>query len=293
MHLSTIVWDPQREILVIPFINWPLLWYSLFFALGFILGFYIFKNIIKRYLLKTENLSLFESTLKKRTNFVADKVFVYVLVATIVGARLGHILFYENAFDYFAHPIRIFKTWEGGLASHGAALAIAAAIIYLGYFLKKKGFAISWLKILDLIAAPVALAGAFIRIGNFFNQEILGKASSSFFAIIFVHPMDGSLATPRHPVQLYEAICYFFTFLLLLNLTFKPKYLYETKGKLIGLFFILVFGSRFLIEFLKEEQSIVWQSNFLAMGQLLSIPLILIGLFLFFKNRIYKSSYSS
>jgi prolipoprotein diacylglyceryl transferase len=211
---------------------------------------------------------------------LADRLTIYMVIATVVGARVGHYLFYEKPSDYFEHPLELFGIWRmRGLASHGAAIAIVLALGLFAYRYRPKLRGVSWLHLLDFVCVPTAIAGAFIRIGNFFNQEILGKPSDVAWAVIFGHPADGSWPVPRHPVQLYEALSYALVFLFLWRLTFISKYLLN-KGVLLGWFLILIFGFRFLFEYWKEEQSRIMPSSFdLTMGQLLSIPAVFIGLF--------------
>lgn len=371
MILSWIVWDPPREIFIIPILNWPIVWYGAFFALGFGLGYYIFTYLLKRFfyyfplfvkkdVLNWERLSkevetanfpikiqgnnedkslkalnqylldpkpapeapvsklkklfakfphpkvlfkrlFLEGKLKKsllsihnKAYLVTDRFTIFMILATVLGARFGHFFFYERPSDYIHRPLELLKIWEGGLASHGAAIAIIIMILCFGQWTKKFCKSLNWVTILDLVCIPTALAGTFIRIGNFFNQEVLGTPSHLPWAVIFPHPMDSSLSVvPRHPVQLYEAIFYLATFVILFTLSHKPKVLIN-KGKLIGSFLILVFVFRFFVEFLKVEQSeIVSSVSQLNMGQYLSIPMVLIGLFFLFYSRIFRSSHSS
>jgi prolipoprotein diacylglyceryl transferase len=196
---------------------------------------------------------------------------------------LGHFLFYEKPEEYLLHPLEIFKIWEGGLASHGAVLGII-----LGVFLfqrKSLSFtsSLNWLRLLDFISIPAALCGFWIRIGNFFNQEVLGKATQLPWGVIFGHPVDHQLLQePRHPVQIYEALFYLGVFYFLWRLSLKPYFL-KSSGKLIGLFLILVFGFRFFVEYVKMEQSQLVSFSFLTMGQILSIPVVFLG-FCFYKR---------
>jgi phosphatidylglycerol:prolipoprotein diacylglycerol transferase len=219
-------------------------------------------------------------SLRRQAIMLADRLTIYMVIATVVGARVGHYLFYEKPSDYFEHPLELFGIWRmRGLASHGAAIAIVLALGLFAYRYRPKLRGMSWLHLLDFVCVPTAIAGAFIRIGNFFNQEILGKPSDVAWAVIFGHPADGSWPVPRHPVQLYEALSYALVFLFLWRLTFISKYLLN-KGVLLGWFLILIFGFRFLFEYWKEEQSRIMPSSFdLTMGQLLSIPAVFIGLF--------------
>lgn len=249
--------------------------------------YFLKKNFTKRkkdYFFLINNFKGVFTNFKKKALKITDKVCFYVIVATVIGARLGHLIFYENFYVYLKDPIRIFKTWEGGLSSHIAAISILFAL----FLFAKKYKDIKFFKLLDFIAVPASLVACFIRIGNFFNQEILGKKTSFFLAVIFGSPVDGKVF-PRHPVQLYEACFYFIVFLVLFYLSFKRKFLLAF-GKLFGLFLMTIFSFRFLIEFLKEKQSILIKDSFLLMGQYLSIPLVLLGIVFFFneKIKIYK-----
>ena len=225
-------------------------------------------------------------TFKKKADLITDKLLVYMMIATVIGARLGHVFLYEDQVFYLKHPLEILKVWQGGLASHGAAFAIIIAMVLFSRHLTKYSPKISFIKLMDFIAVPIALAGFFIRIGNFFNQEILGKPTSFFTAIIFSNPQDSFGVVPRHPVQLYEAVFYLFVFVFLFLLSYKNWFL-KKEGFSIGLFLILVFSFRFFIEFLKVKQSYILSDNsILLMGQYLSIPFVLIGIAFLFSKKI-------
>lgn len=274
--LSYIYWDPAREMLPfpIPLLNRPILWYGFFFALGFFLAYWVLKNLLSGH---------FKS--KAHVTAIAERMTFYVVIGSIVGARLGDVIFYQRWTDYVHDPLSIIKVWEGGLASHGGAVGIIIALWLCSKKLKKEYPSLSLLRLLDYAVIPTALAACFIRIGNFFNQEILGKPSDLPWAVLFGHPADGSRVVPRHPAQLYESIGYLIIFLLLLFLWKRTHWLQKT-GKATGLFLILVFTFRFCIEFLKTEQSFnISPYSFLDMGQYLSIPFIALGLFLFFRNK--------
>lgn len=223
------------------------------------------------------------TTIKDKTAYVSDKITIYMVVSTIIGARLGHLIFYEDFSYYLSHPLKILKTWDGGLASHGAAIAILIALFILSRKLKNFYPKLSFLTLLDLVSVPTAFAAVCIRIGNFFNQEILGKPTQKAWGIIFGSPMENGAIVPRHPAQLYEASFYLILFFVLLYFSFKPK-IYLKNGRLIGMFLFFVFTFRFIIEFLKIEQSVLLSSSFLLMGQYLSIPFIILGIFLFFRK---------
>jgi phosphatidylglycerol---prolipoprotein diacylglyceryl transferase len=220
-------------------------------------------------------------SLQRQAVQVTDRLTVYMVIATILGARVGHYLFYEKPSDYFHNLSELFVVWKmRGLSSHGAAIAIVLGLGLFAYRYRLTLRGLSWLRLLDFVCVPTALAGAFIRLGNFFNQEILGIPSTVPWAVIFGHPADGSYPTARHPVQLYESFAYAIVFLILWRLTYSSKYLLE-KGKLLAIFLVLVFGFRFFVEYWKEEQSLIMPNFFhLTMGQVLSVPAVLVGLFL-------------
>ncbi|MBF8262585.1 MAG: Phosphatidylglycerol--prolipoprotein diacylglyceryl transferase [Parachlamydiales bacterium] len=290
-HFTSIAvfhWDPDPDLFIIPGLNWPIKWYGLLFALGFAVGFTIFQAIVYRYLLQVsdcENQRLKEMALK-----MTDRITLYAVVGTVIGARLGHFIFYENPSLYITHPLEILRVWNGGLASHGAAIGIIAAIVLFSRYSKTIEPGLTWIRLLDFICVPTALAGALIRWGNFINQEILGTKSALPWAVVFGHPADHSFPAPRHPVQLYESFFYLIVFLILWHLSYRRKYLLR-QGWLIGLFLILVFGYRFFIEYFKIEQShLVSAAHQLTMGQWLSIPLVIMGaLLMFFSKRSAKS----
>lgn len=271
---SVIYWDPKPEIFTLPLVHWPILWYGVLFTLGFALGFPIFVGILTRFLGKDQ---------KAKAVLIADRLSIYMIVATVVGARLGHFLFYERPENYLSRPMEILRIWEGGLASHGAAIGIVLALILFGRRIRSIAPRLNWIRLLDFVCVPTAFAGCCIRVGNFINQEILGTASNLPWAVVFGHPADRSAPIPRHPAQLYEAFFYLAVFALLWRLSFKPLFL-EKSGKLIGLFLILVFGFRFVIEFFKTEQSSLSFGSFLTMGQWLSIPAVLAGFLFFYKK---------
>jgi len=224
--------------------------------------------------------ALFEKgllSLKRQAIVLTDKMVLYMVVATVLGARLGHFLFYETPSSYLSHPLEILQVWNGGLSSHGAAVAIVVALCVYVYRYKNTLRGATWLHVLDFVVVPTALAGALIRVGNFFNQEILGTETNVPWAVVFGHPADHSAPVPRHPVQLYEAAAYLVIFLVLWRLSFRAKYLVH-QGKLFGLFLVTVFGFRMFAECFKLEQSHLGTFG-LTMGQWLSIPAVLAGLF--------------
>lgn len=217
---------------------------------------------------------------------------IYIIAGTVIGARLGQAFFYE--FGYFKHhpleiilPFRIGDNgfeWTGyqGLASHGGAIGV---LIALAIYCKK--FQQSFLRTIDKIVIAVALAGFFIRVGNFFNSEIIGTPSALPWAVVFLK-IDN---IPRHPAQLYEAFAYLCIFIFLWTL-YKRKGLELKKGFLFGLFLILVFSARFFIEFIKEDQEAFEKGWLLNMGQLLSIPFVAAGLYFVLRKAAGKKELS-
>ncbi|MEJ2594888.1 MAG: prolipoprotein diacylglyceryl transferase [bacterium] len=262
MKLNYIVWDVSPMIFSLPD-DIPLIggfsvrWYGLLFAMSFVVGYVIMQKIFKN-----EGL----------TNKVLDELSTYMIIFTIVGARLGHCLFYEPAY-YLAHPIEILKVWEGGLASHGAAVGI---ITGLYFFARKNRKPFMW--ILDRIVIVVALSGFFIRTGNLMNSEIFGDVTTLPWGFQFVRYYNEAFtADPRHPTQIYEALSYLAIFFFLYRYYWKSKGLVR-PGMLFGFFLILVFGVRFFIEFVKVPQVGFEENMLLNMGQILSLPFILTGL---------------
>jgi phosphatidylglycerol---prolipoprotein diacylglyceryl transferase len=261
MHLYIIPWNVDPEIIRIG--EFAVRWYGLLFASSFLFGYFIMNRIFKN-----ENLG----------EEVLDRLTIYMALGTVIGARLGHCFFYEPNF-YLKHPLEILMIWHGGLASHGAALGI---LIALGFFVKKEKKNYIW--ILDRIAIVVALAGCLIRIGNLMNSEIYGVETTVPWGFVFMRNFDGS---PKHPTQIYEALSYLIIFFILFRIYWSKKG-EHIQGLLIGIFLVLVFTSRFFIEFLKEDQVAFEASMKLNMGQLLSIPFIIMGfviLYLSIKNK--------
>lgn len=250
MNLLVIPWDVNPEIFRIG--SFAIRWYGLLFASSFLFGYIILQRVFKN-----ENLT--EATL--------DRLTIYMAVGVIVGARLGHCLFYEPAY-YLANPIKILKTWEGGLASHGAAIGILIAI---WLFVRKQKIDYVW--VIDRVAIVVALSGFFIRMGNLMNSEIYGVETTVPWGFVFLQNGENA---PKHPTQIYEALSYLIIFVILMWIYWKNKG-EHIQGTLISITLILIFASRFFIEFLKEDQVAFEAGMKLNMGQILSIPFFLLG----------------
>ncbi len=253
-----ITWDVSPEIFRVG--EFSVRWYGLMFVFSFYFGYLIVQQMFRREGIAGNKL---------------DKLSTWMIVATIVGARLGHVLFYQPEY-YLKHPLEILMIWEGGLASHGAAVSI---IVALWWFSKREKLHFMWL--IDRIVVVVALSGFFIRMGNLFNSEIFGKPTNLPWGFIFAR-VD---TFARHPTQLYEALSYLAIFFFLLWYYLKEKR-QPSRGVLFGWFLILVFGVRILIEFLKEPQVTFEQSMVLNMGQILSIPLVITGIIILWRKNM-------
>lgn len=280
-YLAT-VWNTDPEIFKIFGVS--IRWYSLMFVLAFVIGTVLMKKIFKNDSLPEEKL---------------DPLFMYTFIAMLIGMRLGEVFFYNwaqyqnNLWDIILPLKRVegetaffglLKDWKftgyQGFASHGAAVSIPIAL----YFYARKHLKKSWLFILDRMGIMVALAGFFIRFGNFFNSEIYGKETGSSFGVIFKRAGE---TLPRHPTQLYEAFSYLVLFFVLWYFYWKTDKK-KQEGFLFGIFMMVLWGLRLTIEYFKEPQVEGREDIILGFntGQLLSIPLILIGIWLtFFKKK--------
>lgn len=224
-------------------------------------------------------------TLKKKSVLISEKVSFASIVGAVIGARLFDVLFYQDISRIIKDPISIFRIWEGGLASHGGVIGVLLALYMVAVRLNEKRVGLSLLRFLDLASMPAAFAAAMIRLGNFINQEILGIQTAVPWAVIFGHPADHSAKVPRHPVQLYEMIAYLVLFFFLL-LRWKKYFRLQKEGKVFALLLMYVFFMRFVLEFFKVEQSdYLVSASLLTMGQILSIPFILAGAFLYFRKQ--------
>lgn len=298
MYALDILWNPSKGIDLGFF---TLHYYSLMWIIAFLLGFHIMKRIFKN---------------ENQSNEALDSLFIYSVVGIMLGARLGHVIFYQSELineDFFSIflPFK-FKggiefTGFQGLASHGAAIGMIISM----YLYNKKIIKKTVLWILDRVVLPVALGAVFVRLGNFINSEIIGKATESSFGIRFIQDAYNKYDVVRitgiknvkeaytalgsdtkyadliekvpfrHPAQLYEAFSYIFVFLILMYVYWKTKKS-EQQGFLFGLFLVLLWTVRFFVEFVKEPQNIERADWLLNTGQLLSIPFILIGLYFMF-----------
>ena len=252
--LAFIHWNVSPEIFSIGPVH--VRWYGLMFAVGFLFGLNHGEKMFKHENIDPKWL---------------ESLFYYLIIATIVGARLGHVLFY--GWDYYSqHPIEIFYVWQGGLASHGGVLGIIIAMFIWSKYVSKRS--ILW--VLDRVVVPSILVGALIRLGNLMNSEIYGNPTTLPWGFIFERNHE---TIAKHPTQIYEALSYLVTFGVLLHMYWKTK-AKDYQGLLVGVFFVMVFSARFFIEFIKEVQEPFENGMSMDMGQWLSIPFILTGIFL-------------
>ncbi len=265
--LSYIIWDINPEIISSPI---SIRYYGMLFACAFIVGYYLLQKMFERDNVPNEWL---------------DSVLMHTIIGTVAGARIGHCLFYDWAY-FKDHILEIFLpvafepefhfTGFQGLASHGAAIGIIFALFLWSRKVSKKS--ILW--ILDRVVVTVASGAFFIRMGNLMNSEIIGEPTSVPWAFVFKYVDE----IPRHPTQVYEGLAYLCIFLILAFLFWKKDWS-KRQGGVFGLFLILLFGFRFCIEFMKENQVSFEDSMALNMGQWLSIPFVLIGAYFLMKSK--------
>lgn len=232
-------------------------WYGVFFALGFVMGYFVLRQIYRNESRQEENLS---------------DLFLYVFLGTLIGARLGHVVFYQPDY-YLPRPWEILMLWQGGLSSHGGFAGVLMGL----YLYSRKYREMSFLELGDRMAIAALPAASLIRIGNLLNSEIVGLPTNLPWAIIFLRVDD----VPRHPAMLYEALAYAFVFAAL-YIAYRKIGITKIAGRILGAAFVACFTARLLIEFLKEEQVPFEQGMRLNLGQLLSIPFILTGLVLLY-----------
>ena len=258
METLIVHWNVNPAILQLG--GFELRWYSLLFVSGFILGWFIMRSFFRR---------------EKIDEKLLDPMLYMLLICTIVGARLGHCLFYQP--DYYLGSwkgfLEIFQPWKGGLASHGGTIALILGIWWYAHkYGRANHFDMLW--VIDHLVIPVSFAACFIRLGNLFNSEIYGGPTNLPWGFVFERNGE---TLPCHPTQLYEAGTY-----LLLGLCLYALYKWRLdkmyRGSFVGIFFIVCFGSRFLIEFVKNPQVDFERDMLLNMGQLLSIPFVLLGI---------------
>ncbi|MDR3193986.1 MAG: prolipoprotein diacylglyceryl transferase [Tannerella sp.] len=263
MTLAEITWTVDPAIFSIG--SREIRWYALAFIIGFATGYKIVERMWKN---------------EKIQPGWLDPLLYYTFLGTLIGARLGHCLFYSPG-HYLANPVEILKVWEGGLASHGGVLGIIIAIYFYSRFVSHRNM----LWTFDKLVTPTGLVAALIRLGNLMNHEIYGHPTDLPWGFRFIKNLsqwrqgaEPVFTAPSHPTQIYEAVCYLLTFALCMWLYFK-KEAWKKEGFIFGIFMICIFTARFFIEFVKEDQEAFESTMTLNMGQWLSIPFVLAGLF--------------
>ncbi len=251
LTLLSVVWNQDPVFFSIG--SFDIRYYGLSWMLCFLVSMLLFMNFVKR---------------EGYSDKIFDSIFWFGTLSTIIGARLGHCFFYEPA-HYLAHPIEIFYLRQGGLASHGAAVGL---LLGLWMFSRKNRMPYLWS--LDRIMIAVTVAGALVRLGNLMNSEIYGTETSLPWGFIFVRAGE---TVPKHPTQIYEALCYLVGFAILAWLYYRKDEARRRPGLLFGLGLIMVFASRFFIEFVKNPQVEFEKSMTLDMGQWLSVPFVVAG----------------
>ena len=264
--LDFITWNvsPILAHFKLPFIGeMEIRYYGVLFTCCFIFGYLVMGRVYKK---------------EGRTIEELDRLSVSMIIGIVLGARLGHVLFYDPVY-YFHNPIEIIQIWKGGLASHGAAIG---TLITLYLYSRKLNIYKPFLWILDRISIVVCLGGFFVRMGNLMNSEIYGKATSLPWGFVFVRDMDDSVSDidrmmPHHPTQIYEGLSYLAMFVFFWVM-YNRRTVKMPRGRMFGLFLIMLWSARFLIEFIKNVQE-PWEAKLpLDLGQLLSIPFIIIGI---------------
>jgi phosphatidylglycerol---prolipoprotein diacylglyceryl transferase len=250
--ITYIYWEANPDIFVIPVLNHPVRWYGVSWALGFLLSQQMMYFIYDRDL---------------RPRKEVDTLTFYMIIAAILGARLGHLLFYDPHL-ILENPINLIATWKGGMASHGGAIGILIAL----YFFARKT-QVPYLWIVDRLVIVSAFTGGLIRLGNLMNSEMIGQPTDVPWAFVFSAVDD----IPRHPAQLYEAIYCFILFALLFTLWYLRR-ADGRNGLLTGVFLVVLFTLRFIDEFFKVNQEAFEDRMPLNMGQILSIPFVIAGL---------------
>lgn len=258
-----LTWDPDPALLHLGPVQ--LRWYSLMFLIGFALSYQAFRHFYR---------------IEKRKEDDLSSLLNYVVFGTIIGARLGHVLFYQPDY-YFMHPLEILQIWKGGLASHGGFAGVMVAT----YLFNRRYGGPGFFFFADRMAVLAPLFAALIRIGNFFNSEIVGVPASVPWAVVFVQ-VD---ILPRHPAMLYESLSYLLIFAILASLYMRTS-LREIPGRLLGVVLALSFSARFLLEFVKENQVAFERGLPINMGQILCIPFVVLGIWLLFRRQEVRPS---
>ena len=274
--ITAIVWDADPVIFHIG--SFAVRWYGLMWALGFILAYELTSRLFKK---------------EHYPEGWVDKLFMYCFVSSIVGARLGHYLFYDPGY-YLSHPVEILKIWEGGMASHGGVFLLILALMWYSKTVTKKN--VWWL--FDRLIPAVAAVCFCIRFGNLMNSEIFGYPTTLPWGFEFVRSREwqelynrDGVAQACHPTQIYEML-YCFVAFLVSWIMYHKYHLQKHIGLITGVSLLIFFGARFGLEFMKNPQVAAEQGMALNIGQLLSLPLILLGIYLIATCKKRKESFS-
>jgi phosphatidylglycerol---prolipoprotein diacylglyceryl transferase len=257
-HLLAFIvhWNVKPEIFMITE-NFGIRWYSLLYGAAFFVGY---------------NILFWEFKKENKDTEGADHLLMYMFFAILIGARLGHCFFYDWEY-YSQHLMEIPQVWKGGLASHGAAIAIPIAL----YLYKRKHPEQTFLWIIDRVAIPTAIGGSFIRYGNFFNSEIVGKYTDGSWGVVFERLGE---TMPRVPIMLFEAFLYDIIFIVIITIYIRSKYK-PREGSLMSIFLIMMFAGRFFLEYWKvDDNQLTMLGITLTHGQWLSIPFVMIAFFI-------------
>ncbi|MDR1671422.1 MAG: prolipoprotein diacylglyceryl transferase [Alistipes sp.] len=252
MNFLAVTWNVDPVMLNLW--GFKIMWYGLCWMIALGGGAFFFKNFIDR---------------EKLDPRLLDRAFWWGVIATMVGARLGHCLFYDPV-HYLTHPIELLYIRQGGMASHGAAVGL---LLGLWAFSKRSKLPYIW--VLDRVMIPVTVGGAVVRFGNLLNSEIYGHATELPWGFIFVRAGE---TVPKHPTQIYEALCYLATFAVLLFLYYRKNMGARRPGLMFGVGLLGVFLSRFLLEFIKNPQIAAEETMLINIGQILSLPFIIAGI---------------
>lgn len=265
--LNFIVWDqdPIAFQFSIGDFEWAIRWYGIFFATPFLIAYYLLNRIFQ---------------IEGKPEKDLESLFLHIFVAVIIGARLGHCIFYDPYYYFIQEPQKIFAIWEGGLASHGATIGIFIAV----WLYCRKHTDKSFLWVADRLVIVIALVACSVRLGNLFNSEICGVETTVPWAFQFVRGGSDCLGGTRHPTQLYEAISYILIFFWLHSHYYKKKQA-TPEGSIAGLFLIALFGARFLIEFSKVNQESYDNPLPINTGQMLSLPFIATGIYFYLRSK--------
>ncbi|MDR1156037.1 MAG: prolipoprotein diacylglyceryl transferase [Bacteroidales bacterium] len=228
-------------------------WYGILYGCAFIASYYAFKELLK---------------FDRLPDDFADRALVYMILGTVIGARVGDCFFY-HPMHYLQHPLEIFAVWKGGLSSHGGAIGILTSLYLFGRKMNKP-----YIWVLDRVVIVIGVAGFFIRTGNLMNSEIYGHATTLPWGFIFERNGE---TLPKHPTQIYEALYYALTYLVL-RFVYRKCDSRPRPFLIFGLFLIMVFGFRFCIEFIKNPQEDFEQNMMFNMGQWLSMPFLILGI---------------